>query len=84
VNSYTWLIWIAVLAIIFFILWRKGSLLRFSHYVAKTREELRKCTWPTKEELKSSTWVIIFGSLLIGLYTVGVDFVISSFIRWVI
>ena len=50
----------------------------------KAREELKKCTWPSKAELKGSTVVIIIASLLIGLMTVAADFiftlVVSQFI----
>lgn len=62
-------------------LWRQGHLTRFSNYVRLTREELRKCSWPTWTELKGSTVVISIGILLIGLYTVLVDFVFSTIIR---
>jgi hypothetical protein len=41
----------AVVLVVFAFLWRGGYLLRFADYVRQTREELRKCTWPTWEEL---------------------------------
>lgn len=61
--------------------WRKGFLLRLSNYIQGTREELRKCTWPTKEELKGSTVVVMVSILLLGVYTVGVDFFITLVVR---
>ncbi len=57
----------------FAFLWWKGYLLRFSNYVQATREELRKCTWPTWEELKGSTVVVTISIALLGAFTVGVD-----------
>ncbi len=77
------LIWVVVIGVLFGVLWRKGYLLRLSNYVAETREELRKCTWPTVEELKGSTVVILVTIALLGGYIVGVDFVISLLIRLV-
>jgi len=52
-----------------------------SNYIQGTREELRKCTWPTKEELKGSTVVVMVSILLLGVYTVGVDFFITLVVR---
>jgi preprotein translocase SecE subunit len=77
------LIWVVVVAVLFGVLWRKGYLMRVSNYVMETREELRKCTWPSLEELKGSTVVILLTIVLLGGFIVGVDFVISQVISWV-
>jgi preprotein translocase subunit SecE len=69
------LIWFVPLAVVFALLWRGGYLLRFSNYVAETREELKKCTWPTWAELKGSTFVVMISILLLGAFTVLVDVV---------
>ena len=45
----------------------------FATYVQQTREELRKCTWPTWEELKGSTVVIVISIVLLGGFTFLVD-----------
>ena len=66
-------IWGAAAGIIFLILWRKGYLLQLTNYVQQTREELRKCTWPTWEELKGSTMVIAISIVLLGGFIVLVD-----------
>ena len=66
-------IWGAVVGIIFVILWRKGYLLRLTNYVQQTREELRKCTWPTWDELKGSTVVVSISMLIVGVFVVLVD-----------
>jgi preprotein translocase subunit SecE len=71
------LIWVVVVGVIFGVAWRKGYLMRLSDYVMETREELRKCTWPSFEELKGSTAVVVVAIVLMGLYIVGIDFVIS-------
>jgi preprotein translocase subunit SecE len=73
-QSTIWiLIWAAVIGGVFAWLWRAGHLARFANYVAQTREELRKCTWPTWEELKGSTVVVTISIILLGAFTVGVD-----------
>ncbi len=76
------LIGAAVVSGIFAILWWSGYLVRLSNYVQETREELRKCTWPTWDELKGSTVVVVISIAILGVYTVGVDFVLALFVRW--
>ncbi|MBN2507677.1 MAG: preprotein translocase subunit SecE [Verrucomicrobia bacterium] len=64
-------------------MWRQGQLLRLSAYVQETREELKKCTWPTWDELKGATVVVMISTLLLGLFTVGVDYVLVIIVSWV-
>ncbi|HOX01754.1 MAG TPA: preprotein translocase subunit SecE [Candidatus Paceibacterota bacterium] len=75
------LVWIVVLGAAFGYAWYAGHLKRLAAFVAETREELRKCTWPTREELKGSTVVIVVTIALLGLFTMGVDFVITVAVR---
>jgi preprotein translocase subunit SecE len=82
-NEYIKLaIWAGVIAALFGFLWWKGHLARLTNYVAETREELKKCTWPSWDELKGSTVVVMVSILILGLFTVGVDFVLTMFVRW--
>jgi len=73
-QDYIWIIvWAVVILGIFAWLWRAGHLVRFSDYVKATREELRKCTWPSWDELKGSTAVVAISILILGVFTVAVD-----------
>jgi len=72
---------VVVVGVAFAILWQKGYLMRLSNYIAETREELRKCTWPSVDELKGSTVVILVTILLLGGFIVGIDFFVSMLIR---
>jgi len=81
VSNLSLLIVIIVVGATFGYLWRKGHLTRLSTYLAETREELKKCTWPTKEELKGSTVVVLIATLLLGLFIICTDFVVLSFVR---
>ena len=67
------LIWIGVVVAIFGLLWWRGYLKRFAAYWQATREELKKCTWPTWEELKGSTVLVSLSILALGLLTFVVD-----------
>ena len=41
-------------------------------------EELKKCTWPTKTELRDSTLVVIVAALILGLFTSISDFSLTQ------
>jgi preprotein translocase SecE subunit len=71
-------IWGAVIVGIFAFLWTKGYLVRMRNYVEETQEELKKCSWPSRDELKGSTVVVMVTILLLGGFTVGVDFILSK------
>ncbi|MBA4137005.1 MAG: preprotein translocase subunit SecE [Opitutus sp.] len=49
--------------------------------------ELQKASWPTREELKDSTIVVIVACVLLGLFTSVSDFalyqVVDLFTSWV-
>jgi len=75
-------IWVAVVGVLFGVLWRRGYLARFTSYVQQTREELRKCTWPTWDELKGSTVVVFVSIVLLGGFTVLVDQVFFRLFYW--
>jgi preprotein translocase subunit SecE len=71
-----------IIAAIFAWLWKKGYLMKLNIFIQETREELRKCTWPSPEELKGSTVVVLFVTIVLGLFIVGVDFFLVLFINW--
>ena len=75
------LIWVVVVAVVFGVLWRTGQLLRLTNYVAETREELKKCSWPSRDELKGSTVVVILSILLLGVFTIVVDLLLTYAVR---
>jgi preprotein translocase subunit SecE len=78
-----WLIvWVIVVGGTFAWLWRTGQLARLTTYVQQTREELRKCTWPTWDELKGSTVVVGISIVLLGAFTMLVDFIFTVCVRW--
>jgi preprotein translocase subunit SecE len=82
-NLVKLLIWVGVVGVVFAILWWKGYLLQISNYVQQTREELRKCTWPTWDELKGSTVLIAISMLLLGGFIVVADVVLVFMNSWI-
>ena len=81
-NFYIQLVvWVVVVGAVFGVLWRTGQLLRLSNYVQETKEELKKCTWPSRDELKGSTLVVLVSILLLGVFTMGVDWLLLMFVK---
>jgi preprotein translocase subunit SecE len=75
VNS-SWIhiaVWAVVIGGVFGLLWWQGQIQRLSIYVQETREELKKCSWPSWIELRGSTILIIVTVALLGLFVVIVD-----------
>ena len=66
-----------MIAVAFAILWYTGQLVRVRNYWRETMEELRKCTWPTWNELKGSTVVVIISIGILGVFTMVVDLVFA-------
>lgn len=50
-------------------------------FLIETESELKKVSWPNREELTGSTFIVVFVTIILGLYIVGVDFVVSSVMR---
>ena len=75
------IITILVVGVVFGVLWYQGYLVKIRDYVAETQEELKKCTWPTWEELKGSTVLVMITMALLGVFTIVVDFVLSQVTR---
>ena len=47
-------------------------------------QELKKVSWPGKEDLKGSTTVVIFFSIMMAVFVWGVDFLLSELFKMVI
>ena len=66
-------VWAVLILGAFGLLWWQGQIQRLSVYVQETREELKKCSWPTWIELRGSTILIIVTVALLGVFVVIVD-----------
>jgi len=73
------LVWVVIIGALFGLLWWQGHIRRLAIYFQETREELKKCSWPSWEELKGSTALVMVSIAILGLFTVGVDFIMNVF-----
>ena len=49
------------------------------HFFLQTREELSKCSWPTRDELRGSTWMVLVAVFLLGTFTFLADLFLGDF-----
>lgn len=54
---------------------------RLQNYVRDVVQELRKVTWPTREELKGSTTTVVIFALLSTAFVFVVDWVLSTLVK---
>jgi len=73
--------WSVVVLAAFGLAWRAGWIGRVATYLGETREELKKCNWPTREELWNSTVLVFLVIVGLGLFTVGSDYAILKVVR---
>ena len=50
-------------------------------FLRQTQDELRKVTWPTRNEVMRLTVVVIVVSIIVGLFIGGLDFVFTSLLQ---
>lgn len=56
---------------------KKPFFARMKKYFKDTKSELKKVTWPTKEQLKQNTTVIVVFIILIGIFLAVFDAIFS-------
>ena len=70
-------IWAVAIAVVFGFLWWQGQIKRLAGYCQETWVELQKCAWPTWDELKGSTALILVMILMLGGFIVLIDLILS-------
>jgi len=57
---------------------------RIRNYLIDVKGELKKVTWPTKNDLYKTTIAVIVSSILFGVYLFAVDWIFSKVIQQVV
>ncbi|HEY3763480.1 MAG TPA: preprotein translocase subunit SecE [Verrucomicrobiae bacterium] len=71
-------IWAGVVLAIFGYLWYQGQITSFANYCRETREELKKCSWPSWIELRGSTALIGIVIAILGGFVIIVDILLNE------
>jgi preprotein translocase subunit SecE len=70
--------------VVFGFAWYMGYVQRLSNYWQETMVELRKCTWPTWDELKGSTVLVFVSIVLMGGFIVVADVIFVYVNNWIL
>jgi preprotein translocase subunit SecE len=57
---------------------------KLQQFLADVKFEMSKVSWPTWDELKSSTYIVLGLSLILILFLFSVDFLLSKIINIVL
>ena len=74
----SWIIGGVILLIILIIAKKLGWLDRIRVFFLQTREELLKCSWPNREELRGSTWMVLVAVGMLGGFTFLADWLMGG------
>ena len=59
-------------------------MLKFGKFFSQVKLEMKKVAWPTRQELISSTIVVLISTLLLAAYIGVCDVVLSRFVHLLI
>ena len=80
-SGFNWdIFWLIFFVAVFIWMWRTGKIVAVKQYIIETREQLRKSTWPTRDELKQHITVVLISSLLLATFTFAADFVLREIV----
>jgi preprotein translocase subunit SecE len=60
---------------------KRGVLAGTRRFTREVRAELRRVTWPDRDQLRQSTAVVLIIVLVLAVYVAAVDFVFQSLVR---
>ncbi len=63
---------------------RKSFWARIREYLHEVRQELRKVTWPTREQMIAFTTVTLITSTVLTAVVFGLDIVMKEFVFWLV
>lgn len=58
--------------------------MKLKGFIGGVQAELKKATWPTREEIKNSAWAVVVSMILLGLFIGVVDFIVSRVVTLLI
>ena len=54
-----------------------------ANYLRDVQTEMSKVSWPTRDELRESTVIVIILSIILAIYVFGVDTALSNVLKMV-
>ncbi len=57
---------------------------KITNFLQQTKAELKKVTWPTKDQTVKLTIVVILISLVVSLYLGSLDYIFNKLLKYVV
>ena len=61
-----------------------GRVERVRLFLSEVRNELKRVTWPSRQEVYATTVVVILVSIFFGVYLFTLDYGLNSLFQWII
>ncbi|MBL7198198.1 MAG: preprotein translocase subunit SecE [Candidatus Omnitrophica bacterium] len=60
------------------------SIKRIPKFFSEVKQELKKVSWSSRQELLGATWVVIATTIFLAVYIGSIDFGLSKFLTTVL
>ena len=57
---------------------------KITQYVNEVQQELSKVSWPRREELISTTGVVLFVCVVFSIFVFGIDIILSRLLKLIL
>lgn len=54
---------------------------KIRNFFLNTAEEMRKCTWPSRDQLVESTLIVIITLIVLAAYVFGIDWILIKIVK---
>jgi len=61
-----------------------GKIKKAKDFFGESRQELKKVTWPNKQQTMTSTWVVLLVTVILAVFLGLVDLVLSKVIGFIL
>jgi preprotein translocase subunit SecE len=61
-----------------------GRIEQMRLFLSEVRNELKRVTWPSRQEVYATTVVVILVSIFFGVYLFTLDYGLNSLFQWII
>ena len=59
----------------------KGLVVKTKNFFSEVGAEMKKVTWPTPEEIRGSTMVVLISMLILSVFIGVADFILSHLVK---
>jgi preprotein translocase subunit SecE len=57
------------------------DMIKIRSFIEETMEEVRKCSWPNKDQLFESTLLVLFALVVVSAFVAAIDWVLFALLK---